>query len=157
MDNRWAGPDGYEQEPPRVRYRIRDASGDVVDHLTSVAYDPKRRRYFHSLAPSDQHFADQLVALIQQACGFFYAPDGEYEALEGVASSAISDAEVRDRIDRLERGENTREAERTDMEYYPLTALPFDQQRALVEQIEEMKVTWAFEIVGEEAPASAVA
>ena len=62
---------------------------------------------------------------------------------------------MRERIARLEQGENVREAERTGLEYYPLAELPFDQQRALVERIEDHKQRWAFEILGEEAKAAA--
>ena len=128
MDNRWADPSGYDAEPIRVRYRIRDASGNVVERITSVAYDSKRQRYFHSLAAFDQQFADELVDIIQAASAFFYAPDGEYEPIEGVEGVRLTDDEVRERIARLEQGENVREAERTGLEYYPLAELPFDQQ-----------------------------
>ena len=155
MENRWADPTGYDAEPTRVRYHIKDASGTVVEHITSVAYDSKRQRYFHSLAAFDQQFADELVDIIQSACAYFYAPDGEYEPIMGVAEIRISDDEVSTRIARLEQGENVREAERTSLEYYPLAELPFDQQRALVERIEDHKQRWAFEILGEEAKAAA--
>ncbi len=155
MDNRWADPTGYDAEPTRVRYHIKDASGTVVEHITSVAYDSKRQRYFHSLAAFDQQFADELVDIIQSACAYFYAPDDEYEPIEGIPDIRVSDDDVRERIARLERGENVREAERTGLEYYPLAELPFDQQRALVEHIEEHKQRWFFEILGEEATAAA--
>ena len=62
---------------------------------------------------------------------------------------------MRERIARLEQGENVRESERTGLEYYPLAELPFDQQRALVERIEDHKQRWAFAILGEEAKAAA--
>jgi hypothetical protein len=154
--NRWADPDGFEVEPPRVRYRIRDSAGEVVERLTSIAWDSGRKRYYHSLAPHDQHFADAIVELIQQACGYFWAGEAEYAPLEGAAEARVSDDEVRARIDRLERGENVREAERTSKRYYPLSELPWEQQRALVERIDELKGRWAFEILGEvEAPEAA--
>ena len=127
----------------------------MVERITSVAYDSKRQRYFHSLAAFDQQFADELVDIIQAASAFFYAPDGEYEPIEGVEGVRLTDDEVRERIARLEQGENVREAERTGLEYYPLAELPFDQQRALIERIEVHKEQWAFEIVGEEVPAAA--
>ena len=155
--NRWAEPDGYDAEPPRVRYRIRDASGATVERATSVAYDSKRKRYFHSLAAFDQPFADGIVDLIQAACAYFHAPEGEYAPIEGVEQIRISDDEVRARIARLEQGENVREAERTSLEYYPIGELPFDQQRALIERIEEHKQHWQFEIIGEEVRAAAAA
>ena len=154
--NSWAEPEGCELEPPRVRYRIRDSAGAVVERMTSIAYDSGRKRYYHSLAPHDQGFADALVALIQQACGYFVAGGKDYEPLEGVSAVHISDDEVAARVARLEQGENVREAERTRKEFYPLTELPWDQQRALVEQIEALKQRWAFAILGEaEAPAAA--
>lgn len=148
--NHWADPVGYETAPPRVRYRIRDGSGASVERATSVAYDAKRQRYFHSLAPFDQPFADGIVDLIQAACAYFHAPEDEYAALGGVEQIRISDEEVRTRIARLEQGEHDRGAERISLEYYPLGDLPFEQQRALIERIEEHKQRWHFEIVGED-------
>ena len=155
MENRWADPAGSDAEPTRVRYQIKDGSGTVVERITSVAYDSKRQRYFHSLAAFDQQFADELVDIIQSACAYFYATDHEYEPIEGIPDIRVSDGDVRERIARLEQGENVREAERTGLEYYPLAELPFDQQRALVERIEDHKQRWAFEILGEEAKAAA--
>lgn len=150
MENRWAEPDGYAESPPRVRYRILDRkSNEVVEHLTVSEYDHGRGRQYLSLAPDDQEFAEEIVALIQRACAYFYEPDEKYEPLEGVPDLIISDDEVRRRIERLEKGENTREAERSGKGYYPLTDLPFDQQRALVEQIEVLKRRWHFEILGD--------
>ena len=152
MKNQWAQPDGYEDHPPTVRYRIRGPSGRVVERRTAVAFDSGRRRYYHALAPEDQPFGDAIVRLIQGACSYFCAPDEEYEPLDGAPDIRLSDSEVAARIERLERGENTREAERTGLQYYPLTELPFDQQRALVEQIEALKQHWQFEMIGEDAP-----
>ena len=155
VENRWADPAGYDAEPARVRYQIKDASGKVVERITSVAYDSKRQRYYQSLAAFDQQFADELVDLIQAACAYFYAPDDEYEPLAGIAEIRLSDDEVRARIARLEQGEKVREAERTGLEHYPLAELPFDQQRALIERIEDHKQRWGFAILGEEAQAAA--
>jgi hypothetical protein len=155
MENRWAEPEGYTQGPPPVRYRIRDDSGEVVERETSVAYDHGRQRYYHALGAKDQHFADAIVTLIQAACAYFHAAESEYEPLEGVPEIRITDDDVAARIERLEGGENTREAERTRMTYYPLTDLPFEQQRALVEQIEALKQRWQFEILGEVVAAAA--
>ena len=155
MQNQWAEPEGYAQGPPPVRYRIRDDSGEVVERETSVAYDHGRQRYYHALGAKDQHFADEIVTLIQAACAYFYAAESEYEPLEGVPEMRITDDEVAARIERLERGENTREAERAKMTSYPLMELPFEQQRALVEQIEALKQRWQFEILGEVVAAAA--
>ncbi len=152
MEKQWAEPEGYTDPPPPVRYRIRDHDGAVVERETAVAYDHGRGRSYHSLAPEDQEFADEIVNLIQRACGYFYAPDGEYEPLEGVNEVRITDDQVRERIERLEQGENIREAERTRQASYPLTELPWDQQRSLVEQIEAHKQRWHFEILGEVEP-----
>lgn len=150
MENRWAEADGYGESPPRVRYLIRDRKSDeVVEHLTVSEYDHGRGRHYLSLAPEDQEFAEEIVTLIQRACAYFYAPDEKYEPLEGVPDLIISDDDVLRRIERLEKGENTREAERSGKGYYPLTDLPFDQQRALVEQIEVLKIRWQFQILGE--------
>lgn len=151
MENRWADPDGYESKDlPRVRYRIRGATGKVEQRVTSITYDSKFRRYWHCLAPMDQHFADTISDLIQRACGYFYQDDDDWVPLQGVPEIFVSDEEIRSRIDRLNRGENTREAVRTSQEHYPLDELPWYQQRALIEQIEALKAEWAFEILGEE-------
>jgi hypothetical protein len=111
-------------------------------------FDYERQRYYHSLHVEDQPFADAIVALVQQACAYFFATDDAYEPLAGVGDVVVSDGEVRARIERLDGGENTREAARTRLSRYPLTDLPFDQQRALVEQIEVLKREWQFEILG---------
>ena len=125
------------------------------ERMTSLAYDSGRERYYHSLAPHDQGFADALVELIQQACGYFSADDEGYEPLEGVSQARVTDDEVAARIARLEQGENVREAERTSKRFYPLSELPRDQQRALVQQIAALKQRWAFEILGEAEPPDA--
>lgn len=150
MENRWATPEGYEELPPLVSYRILDQqSGQVVRRQTSVARDIIRARYYHALSPADQHFADEIVNLVQQACAYFYAADQDYEPLEGVAEIRLTDEQVSARIARLDQGENTREAKRDMKAGYPLGELPFEQQRALVEQIEALKQRWQFEILGE--------
>lgn len=146
--NRWADPDGAVHQPPSVRYRIRDRGGSVVQRRTWVMLDALQRRYYHSLHPDDQTFADAIVALVQRVCAYFYATDEEYVPLEGVPAVIVSDEAIAARIERLERGENTREALRTNERWYPLSELPFDQQRALVEQIELLKREWRFEIIG---------
>lgn len=149
MENRWADPEGVETRPAPIRYRIVDPWGNPVERKTSVNLDVGRNRYYHSLAPEDQHFADTIVDLIQRACAYFYAADDEYEPLQGVPDIRISDEEVLARCERLDGGENTREAERLNQERYPLTELPFDQQRALIERIEALKQQWQFSILGE--------
>lgn len=224
-DNRWASPAGYEQNPPTVRYRIRECLtpyartsidiawltkappptdyelGKVVERTTQSLRDDRRAASYLSLNAADQLFADLIAQLVQQACGYFYLPPDEYEPLEGVVFDwcgvphcghalsahrtascatcerdacshgdcpnisddcrvlgmwehdyrphAVSDDEVRERIHRLDKGENTREAERTSKRSYPISELPWDQQRALIEQVERLKRKWAFEIIGE--------
>lgn len=151
MENRWADPEGTQLRPACVRYQIIDAgTGRLVQRRTSVNLDVGRDRYFHALAPDDQHFADKIVAVVQRACGYFYLPEADYESLEGVPGITISDEEVLARCERLDQGENTREAERLNMTRYPLTDLPLSQQRALVEQVEKIKQDWQFSILGEE-------
>ena len=154
MQNRWAAPKGFEANPPPVRYRIAGADGALVERETERAFDAGRQRHYHALHVQDQHFGDAVTALVQQACGYFYAPDETYAPLAGVADVVVPDDDVRARIERLDGGENTREAERTQLRRYPLAELPFDQQRALVEQIEALKRVWRFEILG---PAQAAA
>jgi len=146
-DNHWAEPDGFASNPPAIRYRIRGPAGGVLERETERAFDSGRQRYFHSLHLEDQPFADAIVDLVQQACAYFHVGDG-YQPLPGVSGVVVSDDEVRARIERLDRGENTREAERSGLGRYPLTDLPFGQQRALVEQIEALKREWQFEILG---------
>ena len=154
MQNRWAEPEGFEANPPAVRYRILGPHGALVERETERAFDAGRQRHYHALHAQDQPFADAITALVQQACTYFYAGDETYTPLEGLADVVVPDADVRTRIERLDGGENTREAERTQLRRYPLTDLPFDQQRALVEQIEALKRRWQFEILG---PAQAAA
>ena len=101
MNNRWAEPEGFEQTPSPVRYRIRDEDGAVVEHETSVTYDRGRDRFYHSLGPDDQPFADEIVDLIQAACSHFTEAEGEAAPLEGVPDVQISDEEVTQRIERL--------------------------------------------------------
>lgn len=168
-ENQWSKPEGYPPIPKSVRYRIRECigrdcrhdvhaeingktlynhtPGDVVERKTGVAYDSPTSAYFHGLDSRDQHIADRVTSLIQRACSYFYAD--EWEQLGGVNDIVISDAAVIERIRRIEQGENRREAMRTKKEYYRLSELPWEQQRALVEQIEDLKRTWGFEFVGE--------
>lgn len=153
MDNQWADPEGFEDKPPRICYRIRSTEDTIVDRFTSFTWDGRYQRYYHCLSPMDQHFADKITALIQRACGYFYCDDADWEPLEGVPDIIISDTEVEKRIKRIDLGENTREAVRTSKLSYPLQELPFDQKRALIEQVEKLKQEWSFEILGpEEAP-----
>lgn len=150
MENRWASPEGYEPATaPHVKYRIRDhVSGQVVERLAGQASDNAVRggRFFLSLSTDDQPFANAITEIIQRACSYFRT---EWTPLDGVPDVIVTDDEVRARIARLDAGENAREAERMHLKRYPLTDLPWDQQRALVEQIERLKREWAFEIVGE--------
>lgn len=152
MQNQWAEPEGYETRPPAVRYRIRSTRGKIEEHRTVPTQDPHiGDRWFHALAPQDQLFADRYADLLQQAATYFYAPDELYQPLEGVPDVVISDDEVRDRIRRIDGGENTREATRyrgTAEARYPFAELPFEQQRALVEHIEALKREWSFELLG---------
>lgn len=156
MDNQWADPEGIGlfSDSDRVQYLILNrTTGAVETHLTTLAHDYGRARNYHCLAPADQAFADEIVKLIQQACEYFYKKNN-WTPLEGVeeATLPISDDEVRTRIERLDRGENTREAERTKLDRYPLTDLPWAVQRALIERVDEVKIAWGFEILGPLSP-----
>ena len=152
MQNQWADPEGFESRPPAVWYRIRTPRGKIEEHRTVPTQDPHiLNRWFHALAPQDQLFADRYADLLQQAAAFFYAPDDVYRPLDGVPDIAISDEDVRERIRRIDGGENTREATRyrgSPEARYPFGKLPFDQQRALIEQIEAFKREWQFELLG---------
>lgn len=202
MENTWASPEGYAQPPTAVRYEILDGD-EVVQRETVSAWDHGRSRYYHCLQGKDQRMANEITALIQQACEYFYVPDGEYEPMEGVdgvlcaepdvrgvicghvkqrhirthvhsipsdwcldcatgvrgeaderpehpyRATVLTDDEVRTRIDRINQGENTREAERSKLKFYPLDELPFETQRALIERIEECKRAHSFRILGE--------
>lgn len=156
VENTWADPAGSEAPPRAVRYLILDRKTDqVVLRETLHARDPVHGTYFRSLRTEDQVFANEVVDLVQRACAYFYEDDGAYEPLEGVPDVVISDAAVTKRIDRLNSGENQREAERVnkwqprEVRAYPLDELPWDQQRALVERVEQLKAEWRFEILGE--------
>lgn len=152
MENQWADPAGFEARPPAVRYRIRGMRGKLEEHRTVPTQDPHAGdRWFHALAPQDQLFADRYADLLQAAAMYFYAPEEIYQPLTGAPDIVISDAEVRERIRRIDGGENTREALRyrgSEEARYPFGALPFDQQRALVERIEALKREWSFELLG---------
>jgi hypothetical protein len=153
--NQWASPEGFTSRPPRVQYRVRDKdSGEVVVRMTALMADGAVRKgaYYHSLDHHDLHLAKSAARLLQQACGYFYADDEKYEPLEGVADIVIPDHEVRERIERMDLGENSREAERVGRKRYVLTELPWDQQRALVEQITALYREWQFEWIGEATP-----
>lgn len=146
----------------------------VEQHQTVDAYRTIPRlgfRHFRCLDPVDQKFADELAMLIQQACEYFYFPDEAeerpakpiswmgatsdsvvvpaYVPMEGIADVMVTDAEVLERVEALDKGENTREASRSGKQRYPLTELPFDQQRALIEQVEACKKRWSFSWIGE--------
>ena len=150
MENKWAEPEGYDIAPKPIRYRIKDyLTGQVVERKTELMRDYTVGAMFHSLASRDQFIADRINELIQRACHYFYKPDGEYFPMEGVFEVVISDDAVRERIRRINKGENLREALRTQLNYYDLEELPFKQQRALIEQIEKLKKDWEFEILGE--------
>ncbi len=150
MDNKWAEPEGVENVPTPIRYRIWDRKKEeVVVRTTLFARDIKRKfYYFQSLALEDQVFANEIVELVQQACTYFYASDEAYEPMEGVPDIRITDEEVIERIRRLNLGENQREADRTHRLSYPIDELPWDQQRALIERIDQHKIDNKFEIIG---------
>ena len=170
MDNQWAGPEGYEAGSTPIRYLIRPCSvnrsisalrsapgkwpeytlGEVEEHMTALwpQDGPSgHTRYFHYMK-DDQHFCDLITGLTQRACRYFYAPDSQYAPLPGIPDIVVSDAEVARRIGRMNAGENTREARRVGRAKYDLEALPWDQQRALIEQIDALKREFSFEIIG---------
>ena len=163
VKNTWADPEGVPIDSHPIRYQIRDhQSGKIAERVTEMTYDFYTHSTHHALAEADQHIANEVAHLIETACRYFHAPDEEYVPLGGVPSIVISDAEVLARIERLDKGENTRELIGTNvrrrnsgyteaemLKAYPLVDLPWDQQRALVEQIEEFKAEWAFEWIGE--------
>ena len=163
--------DPWPQEQPRrpepIKYRIRQyfgpsvigrwhikdipdpefELGDVVEHETRITILPDG--FYHALALDDQMFADQIVRLVQRACAYFYEHDDTYEPMSGIPGKGASDAEVRARIARLNAGENLREAERTHKERYDLEKLPWNQQRALIEKIDELKREWGFQFIND--------
>lgn len=158
MTHPWGEPEGYASgETPRVRYRILDkAKGEVVERVTGSMYDTGTQRFHLEFDSRDQAFADEMALMVQRCCSYFYSKDG-YEPMQGWAESRVADDEVRERIRRLDGGENTREARRSRKARYPLTELPWAQQRALIEQIDRIKHEWSFEWVGEAPPPSPLA
>ena len=146
--------DGPDECLAEVSHRARavafEDSGDPV--LVVRARGGHRH---HGCAVADSLFVLGEVVLVRerllQAAAFFYAPDDVYRPLDGVPDIAISDEDVRERIRRIDGGENTREATRyrgSPEARYPFGKLPFDQQRALIEQIEAFKREWQFELLG---------
>lgn len=65
---------------------------------------------------------------------------------------AVTDADVRERIERIDLGENSREADRMGLKRFPLQELPWDQQRALIEQMAAFYREWCFEWLGDATP-----
>ncbi len=137
----------------RTIYQILDQkSGTVVLrrmrwHPWSTAYtDADETTYYEELASEDQAFAIAVVDLIQDACAYFYAD--EYTPLESTHAIVVSDAEVRERIARMQGGELKREARRTNKDQNPLPDLPLEDQRALVSNIEALKSEWKYKKMG---------
>lgn len=157
--NKWAEPDGVERNARPIHYKIWSTKRKkVVDRFTHLMPNVYTFTNHHVLSIHDQEYAEAMAQLVQKACTYFFEPDGVYEPLLGVDGFSVSDDEIRTRINRLENGENMREAigysarieypERAK-DWYKISELPWDQQRALVEQIEKIKRDWRFEIVGE--------
>ena len=166
--NIWAEPEGYvntvDTSPVMYQIKVPEMSTATVKdgklvvelsvmaarHKTSIMWNsgPNHKSYFHELAVEDQWFANAITDLVQQACSYFYLPDEQYIPMEGVPEIVVSDEAIAERIRRIDLGENFREADRSKKERYPLTELPFDQQRALVEQIEDLKRVVGFAIIG---------
>lgn len=125
-------------------YRIRDSrSGKLVVRQTeATSLGP-------ALHPDDQEFANAIIGEVQKACEYFYK--ASYDPYPGCPEiEGISDDEVRERIQRLDEGENLREARRTNKKRYPLAAMPFERQRALIERIERLKHHYEFEKLSDE-------
>jgi hypothetical protein len=137
---------------PRSRYQLRGTSdpdyalGPVVERVTVVSVDPVNHRVYHALQEADQFYADLCTRVVQEACRWFYDPD--WEPMDGVADIRLTDDEVRESIERLDLGENKREADRTGKARYVLTDLPWPQQRALVEQLHALRREFGFEKLG---------
>lgn len=128
-------------------YLIKTTNGQVV---LRQAIDSSRGPVLH---PSDQEFANEVVMEVQAACAWFYMVDPPpYPGCPEI--EGLSDDEVRARIKALDRGENTREADRTKQARYPLAVMPLPRQRALIERIERIKARWQFrKLTDEEAAA----
>lgn len=159
IDNQWSDPAGVSRYSPPIKYRVFDRQlKQVVERFTEVSYDHHTDSTHHALNARDQHIAEATTAVIQRACAYFYVrDDATYErdyALEGVRDIVVSDDEVRERVRRLELGENYREAARIGNNggakngYYKLSELPWERQRAMVEQLLAIRRQWQFEIIG---------
>jgi hypothetical protein len=160
VKNTWAEPEGYKDKPRPIRYWIRNPhwiNSPRVEHQTVPTLDSITGTYYHCLAGSDQDFAEETARLLQKACEYFYLPDTKYVEMLGVHGHGIvvTDDEIRDRIRRIELGENKRESDRvkqyqgSSKGYYVFSDLPWHLQRALVEQLELLKIVWQYELVGE--------
>ncbi len=141
-----------------TEYAIRDReTGEVMTRTMEWWWDVKRQTSYQQLVQADQAFADALAGLAQQVCSYFYAPDAVYVPMEGCPEIEISDEEIRERIARVMAGEFKREAEDRRKRQYPMDELPWDQQRAYLEQIERLKNEWGFRRLGRitlQAPAA---
>jgi hypothetical protein len=135
--------------PWNTQYAIREG-GTRAEVIRTMEWwwDAKRQTHYEQLPPVDQGFADALADLAQRVCSYFYASDADYIPLEGCPEIEISDDAVRERIQRVMNGEFKREAEDRRQLQYPMDALPWDQQRAYVEQVERLKHAWGFRRLG---------
>lgn len=106
-----------------------------------------------SIRLQDQDYINAVIEEVQRACEFFYLPfPPAYPGCPEI--QGISDAEVKERIQRFDQGENFRESERLRQPRYPLQQLPADRQRALIERIERIKAKWQFRKLTEEQAAA---
>lgn len=134
------------------RYQLRGTAdpdyrlGEVVERVTTVSVDPVNHRSYHALQEADQLFADLCTRTVQEACRWFY--DDGWEPMKGVPDIQFTDDQVRESIERLDLGENKREADRIGKRRYVLTDLPWPQQRALVEQLYALRREFGFEKLG---------
>lgn len=166
MDTR-NDPAGYAERERPQRYRIREVLqprviggryqlrgtedgpyelGACVERVTVVSMDPVNHRHYHALQEADQLFADLCTRLVQEACRWFY--DEQWESLPGVPDLVLTDEQVRTSIERLDLGENKREADRVGKVRYVLTDLPWQRQRALIEQLYALRREFGFEKLG---------
>ena len=169
--NVYAEPEGYDEKPAPVLYRIREVFfpdgrpparyqlrdnpivpeywlGGMVERETEIKRDQWNGQWYHGMDARDLLYCDLITGLIQGACAYFYEPDDTYQPMAGVPGSQLTVEEIEARILRIDAGENTREAERATQGRYPLVDLPLGQKRALIEQIDELKRKFRFEIIG---------
>lgn len=129
------------------KYQILRKGADGNMELTEAQCSNSTRSGFH---PSEQDFSNEIMHEIEIACEYFHVrPIPDYFGVPEI--EGISDEEVIRRVKNFDDNENEKEAggyhdymsKRTHGKF-PVSELPLERQRALIERIEVIKNRWEF-------------